>query len=105
MPSTDLTSPKLGMVMDFTDLKSIVNESIIDRFDHSLVLREGSLDQNFASQVEGQWQKVVFTPYQPTCENLIVEFAEALGARMPQGVKLHEIKLYETENSYVTYRP
>lgn len=104
-PSTDQTSPKLGMVMDFTDLKRAVNEAIIDRFDHALVLQQGSLDEQFKQAVCKEWQKVVFTPFQPTCENLVVEFAQAIAPKLPVGVALHEIKLYETENSYVTYRP
>lgn len=103
--STDTSSPKLGMVIDFTDLKRVVNEAIIDRFDHALVLRSGSLDPRFEADVVKEWQKLVFTPYQPTCENMVVEFANSLIPKLPSGIKLHEIKLYETENSYVTYRP
>ena len=36
MPVIDYESPKNGMVMDFGDLKKIVNEEIIDRYYHAL---------------------------------------------------------------------
>ena len=38
-PITDQTDPKLGMVMDFGELKSIVAREITDRLDHSFVMR------------------------------------------------------------------
>ena len=38
-PADDDTNPKCGMVMDFGVLKSIVNEEVVSRFDHALVLR------------------------------------------------------------------
>ena len=37
-PIIDETNPKLGMVMDFGDLKKIVRKAVIDIFDHALVL-------------------------------------------------------------------
>ena len=39
-PSCEENDPKLGMVMDFGDLKRIVNREIVDRLDHSFVLRD-----------------------------------------------------------------
>ena len=38
-PVTDPTSPKLGMVMDFGELKAIVAQQITDHLDHSFVMR------------------------------------------------------------------
>lgn len=38
-PETDPNSPKLGMVMDFGELKAIVAAQITDRMDHSFVMR------------------------------------------------------------------
>ena len=37
-PISDSNSPKLGMVMDFGDLKQIVRSTIVDVYDHALVL-------------------------------------------------------------------
>ncbi len=38
-PSTAEGDPECGMVMDFGALKRIVNQEIVARFDHALVLR------------------------------------------------------------------
>ena len=40
-PVIDRSSPKLGMVIDFGDLKRLVNKHIIDVYDHALVLKKG----------------------------------------------------------------
>ena len=39
-PVKDESSPKDGMVMDFGDLKEIIKKSIIEQFDHSLILNK-----------------------------------------------------------------
>lgn len=103
--STNSDDPKLGMVIDFTDLKKVINTQVIDRFDHALVLLDRSVDDSLARSAQEQWGKIVLTPFQPTCENLVVHFARCIEINLPQGVTLNEIRLYETENSYVTYRP
>lgn len=100
-PSCDENSPKLGMVIDFSDLKSIVNTLIVDRLDHSYVVRKGG-DVRF---LESEGHRVIQTEYQPTCENMVIDFAEMIAPKLPQGVILKEVKLYETENSYAVYRP
>ncbi|PKP22124.1 MAG: 6-carboxytetrahydropterin synthase QueD, partial [Bacteroidetes bacterium HGW-Bacteroidetes-22] len=41
-PISDPSSPKMGMVMDFGDLKRLVRQLIVDRYDHALVLGEQS---------------------------------------------------------------
>lgn len=100
-PSVNENSPKLGMVMDFSDMKKIVNELIVDELDHALVVRAGG----DTSWLRAQNYRVIETPYQPTCENMVIDFAERIAERLPLGVELSEVRLYETENSYATYRP
>ena len=39
-PITDTTHVKYGMVIDFTDLKKIVKEEIVDKFDHATVFNK-----------------------------------------------------------------
>lgn len=104
-PCDDYNNPKCGMVIDFSELKSIVNSSIIDIYDHALVVREESLPEQLLAEMRKEWSNIITTPYQPTCENMAVDFAKTLTLLLPKDVKLTEIKLYETENSYVTYRP
>ena len=37
-PCQNKENPKLGMVMDFGDLKAIVNEEIVSKLDHTVVM-------------------------------------------------------------------
>ena len=39
-PSEDLNDTKLGMVIDFSDLKRIVNQHVVEYFDHSIETTE-----------------------------------------------------------------
>ncbi|MDY5969514.1 MAG: 6-carboxytetrahydropterin synthase [Bacteroidales bacterium] len=93
-PIADETSPKQGMVIDFGDLKHIVNETIMEPFDHALVLSQNS------PYNKGFDTKTVLVPFQPTCENLLIHFAGLLADKVPKGVKIHSLKLYETATSY-----
>ena len=93
-------TPKSGMLIDFTDLKRIVNEGIIDRFDHALILRDTS---PIAEEIAGAYQRVLVVPFQPTCENLILHFADIIRQALPQGVSLHSLRLHETATSYVEW--
>ncbi len=103
-PSTDHTDPKVGMVMDFSQLKGLVNSVIISVYDHALVLKKGSISDALLCDMQQQWSNILLTDFQPTCENMIVDMFDKLSEQMPQGVRLSELKLYETENSCVTYR-
>ena len=61
-PSNPDGTPKSGMLIDFTDLKRIVNEHIIDIFDHSLILRESA---PLAAEIASAYQRVITVPFQP----------------------------------------
>ena len=100
-PESDPAHPKYGMVMDFTELKSIVIRLIIDRLDHALLLRH---DAPLAAELTAAYGKVVTVPWQPTCENMVIAFAETLQAALPAQVSLHGIRLYETANSFAEWR-
>ncbi len=101
-PIDDRQSAKNGMVLDFSDLKHIVEQQVIDPLDHALVLPEGS---PYLSLLNGGGQsddqpKMVITSFQPTCENLLCYFSRLLEGKFPEGVRLYSLKLYETETSF-----
>ena len=100
-PISSEENPKLGMIMDFGELKRIVNNTIINRFDHSLALSQKSKMLN-TLRAEN-FGKIEALPFQPTCENLLPYFAELISAQLPEGVKLHHLKLYETATSYAEW--
>lgn len=98
-PITCTDNPQTGMVIDFTDLKEIVNEEIIKHFDHTLVVWQ-------ADERVNEWpsdNRIVVTPYQPTCENMLIDFVSRLRRHFEGPVKLHSVMLRETPTSYATW--
>ena len=94
------SSPKEGMVVDFKQLKAIVNENIVDVLDHALIMHAVSpLSQELAQA----YPNVIMVDFQPSTENLICWFAQVLSDKLPQGVGLFSIKLYETAGSYAEW--
>ncbi len=101
-PSTDPQDPKQGMVMDFGVLKKIVNEEIISQLDHALVLRS-TADEGLRRLLSEQFDNLILVDYQPTCENMLEDFARRIMARLPEGVTLHSLRLHETASSYAEW--
>ena len=93
-------SPKEGMVVDFKQLKAIVNENIVDVLDHALIMHAASpLSQELALA----YPNVIMVDFQPSTENLICWFAQVLSGKLPQGVELFSIRLYETAGSFAEW--
>jgi 6-pyruvoyltetrahydropterin/6-carboxytetrahydropterin synthase len=101
-PESAAASPKCGMLMDFSDLKRIVNACIVDRFDHALVLNSQS-DRELVAQLCRHYRKVELVPYQPTSERMLLHFAEMLRQELPPQVRLHSLRLGETATSYAEW--
>ena len=102
-PISEESNPKLGMVMDFGDLKRIVNSEIVDRLDHSFVLRDSEQNAELKEMLGAKFSKVVLVSYQPTCENMLADFAARLQKSLPVGVELHSLRLHETATSYAEW--
>lgn len=92
-PITDPASPKAGMVIDFGVLKQIVNETVVEPFDHALVLNQSAGFDNALNT------KLIVLPFQPTTENLLLHFSRLLEGKFPSGVRIVSMKLFETETS------
>lgn len=98
--NNDTADVRQGMVMDFSLLKEIVNRDVVDAFDHAVVL---NTKDPLSQQIKGSPTKTVITKYQPTSENLLVDFAGRIRAALPPSVKLHSLKLRETATSYAEW--
>ncbi|ARS35230.1 6-pyruvoyl trahydropterin synthase family protein [Pontibacter actiniarum] len=94
--------PKNGMVMDFGDLKRLVQEHVVSLFDHALVLQADS-PRDLIEALEKHEHRLVLTPYQPTCENMLLDFQHRLQRALPANVTLHHLKLWETQNSFAEW--
>lgn len=101
VPNSD--NPKCGMVLDFGLLKRIVNEEIVSRFDHALVLRASEQGKELRRVLDARFGNLVEVDYQPTCENMLDDFARRIAARLPQGVALHALRLHETATSFAEW--
>lgn len=93
---------KLGMVIDFSDLKKVVHEQIISRFDHALVLNEEA-PYSKSDLITSEFEKVILVPYQPTCENLLLHFVEMLQAHFRSEPMLIAARLEETPTSFAEW--
>ena len=91
---------KDGMVIDFAELKEIVKPEIIDKYDHSLVLNANS---PHASIDLSAFEKVFYLPYQPTSENLVMDFATIIQSKMPKRITLCKVVLSETATSFAEW--
>ncbi|HUV01694.1 MAG TPA: 6-carboxytetrahydropterin synthase [Bacteroidales bacterium] len=101
-PVNDRDNPKNGMVMDFSDIKKIIKKEIISVFDHSLIVGK-DYDEEKMKVFKSMFDNVILADYQPTCENLVADFAVKITKKLPPEVKLHSLRLYETANSFTEW--
>jgi 6-pyruvoyltetrahydropterin/6-carboxytetrahydropterin synthase len=88
---------RLGMVVDFSQIKRIVQTWIDETLDHKMILHR---DDPILPELRRQSEPVVVIDVNPTAENLakmIFDFAQS------QGLPVAEVTLWETENSFATY--
>jgi 6-pyruvoyltetrahydropterin/6-carboxytetrahydropterin synthase len=101
-PIAEDNHPKLGMVMDFGDLKKIVNQEIVNQFDHALVLSE-KMPGVLLKELKQQFERIIITDYNPTSEMMLIDFASRLKARLPENITLKYMLLRETVTSYAEW--
>ena len=98
----DHSSTKLGMVMDFSDLKRIVKKHIVDYFDHPVIISSAAGKPEIA-HIKKMFEKFYIVDYQPTCENLVLHMANLLQNKIPANICLHNLKLCETATSFAEW--
>ncbi len=102
-PIGDSDHVKLGMVIDFGDLKYIVKSEIVDKFDHATVFNKNTPHVKLAEELKNHGHNVILVDYQPTSENMVIDFAEKISKHLPAHVQLHSLKLHETESSFAEW--
>lgn len=102
IPVVDTLSPKKGMLIDFSDLKTIINREIVDVLDHALMLNDAA-NPELISLLKKTYERVIMVPFQPTTENMLCYLADTIQKVLPEGVLLYSLKLKETENSYAEW--
>ena len=102
-PISDNSNVKFGMVIDFSDLKKIVKEEIVDVFDHATVFNKNTPHVELAAELKNRGHHVILVNYQPTSENMVTDFAQKIKNRLPADIKLHSLKLQETDTSFAEW--
>lgn len=98
-PKLDTGISDCGMVIDFGEIKALVRKHILSAFDHRLILRD---DSRF-SGIETNNERVRYVPYQPTCENMLIEIVDILHTHISDEVELCKVSLRETRSSYAEW--
>ena len=97
--TTHAEGPKMGMAIDFKEVKRAVEESVVAHYDHSLLLRRCAENEEVIEVLERHFERIHATEWQPTSENLLEEFAKLIAEALPEGVRLHSLRLHETTTS------
>ncbi len=79
--------PVTGMVYDLKDLKQVINDEIVQPYDH-----------RFLNHEVPPFDKVV-----PTTENIVRDIWRRLQPHFSGPVRLHSVRLFETQDLYVDY--
>ena len=93
--------PYNGMIIDFTDLKRWIQDSVLNLFDHALLLHEES---TIAKLDFPDSERIYLTKYTPTCENMLLDIVERLKQSAPNNIYLVEVRLQETPTAFATWR-
>ena len=101
-PRNEPGHPKDGMVLDFSELKTIVKSRIVDRFDHALMVNN-LVPEKQMELLRQTTNRIIVVNFQPTSENIVVYIAEILQQHLPAGVKLFSIRLFETVTSFAEW--
>jgi 6-pyruvoyltetrahydropterin/6-carboxytetrahydropterin synthase len=102
-PIADSSHVKFGMVIDFSDLKKIVKEEIVDVFDHATVFNKNTPHVELARELSDRGHSVLLVDYQPTSEMMVIDFAEKIKQRLPKQTQLFSLRLQETATSYAEW--
>ena len=88
----------LGMVMDFTRVSDIVKGWVDENLDHKMLLRR---DDPVAPLLRDLGEPIYLLDGNPTAENIAMHIYHQAHN---QGLKVAEIRLWESPTSYATYR-
>lgn len=98
-----ISEDQQGMIIDFSVLKKIVEEVIISKVDHALILNKDTKD-SLIKELNAVHSKLLLVPFSPTNENLLLWFVQTLSAELKEhNLHLEKMRLYETETSFAEW--
>jgi 6-pyruvoyltetrahydropterin/6-carboxytetrahydropterin synthase len=101
-PANQPGNAKDGMVIDFSNLKKIIQENIDSKLDHSLMINQNAPTDKL--ETLGQmYERHHVVPFQPTSENMVVYIAEKVKLLLPEHLELFSVRLFETGSSFAEW--
>tara|TARA_Y100000768_G_C23974783_1_gene682492 strand:- start:497 stop:883 length:387 start_codon:yes stop_codon:yes gene_type:complete len=98
-----------GMLMDFSDVSSILMTHVHDVIDHAFVVYEGDMLARSACELMGEGHRTVVVPFIPTAENLAKWAFEQVEPHIKTsyGNKLRLVAMHvrETPKSTASWHP
>jgi 6-pyruvoyltetrahydropterin/6-carboxytetrahydropterin synthase len=101
-PCNDDDSPKKGMLIDFIDFKKLIENNVINVWDHALMIHQNT-DSALLNMLKFNYERIIIVPFQPTTENMICELARIINKVLPTDVQLFSLRLFETEKSFAEW--
>lgn len=92
--------PAPGFIIDFKDIKKIVNKSIVDHLDHKLILSKAYLQKH--PEFNGL-ENLIRWEFEPSAENILLFIRNTLFQGFQKDVKLKRLLLFETKSSFVEW--
>ena len=91
--------PATGLIIDFKELKHLVQEGLIKHLDHKLVLSGEYIKTHSVPEADNlqQWE------YEPSAENILIYAQRRLSGKLPEHIRLVSLKLFETNDSYAEW--
>lgn len=89
-----------GFIIDFKQLKKIINETVIHKLDHQLVLSNQYVQSNGLLQ---RHENIFLWEMEPSVENMLIYIKQNLQSAFPTEIRLIKLKLFETADSYAEW--
>lgn len=90
---------EMGMGIDFGAIREIVERTIVEPYDHSLLVRRCEQTEEVVEVLSRHFEGVYAVEWQPTSENILSHFAALLTPHIPAGTRLCSLRLHETEKN------
>lgn len=95
-----------GMLIDFADFKKILRQKIYGVLDHRfLAAEEDELLKKAFSGDLGEKLKIIYVPFIPTAENILLWCFKQIKKDFPENISLSKLRLYESPKNWVDYSP
>ncbi len=93
-----------GMVLEFNDIKDIINRVIIDKLDHAFLYWKDSTDpmeHEIAEILKKYDRKMVVIDYRPTAEEMAISFKNQINKEIDAlGVYVSSLIVWESPTSF-----